>query len=76
MDQHSESDSEQELNISMFCDYVNANPSAIYEQWQQTQQFCYNFNVTLSSDQPVSPLLMYLIIDFQTLVSIIAQVMI
>ena len=31
MDQHSESDSEQELNISVFCDYVNANSSAVYE---------------------------------------------
>ena len=50
MDQHSESDSEQELNTSMFHDYVNVNPSAIYEQWQQAQQFCYNLNVTPSSD--------------------------
>ena len=50
MDQHSESDPEQELNISVFCDYVNANSSAVYEQWQQTQQSCYNFNTTLFSD--------------------------
>ena len=32
MDQHSESDPEQELNISTFYNYVNANPSATYEQ--------------------------------------------
>ena len=31
MDQHSESDSEQELNASVFHDYVNANSSAAYE---------------------------------------------
>ena len=50
MDQHPESDPEQELNASMFYDYVNANPSAAYEQWQQAQQSCYNLNVTLLSD--------------------------
>ena len=37
MNQHSEFDSEQELNISVFHEYVNANPSAAYEQWQQAQ---------------------------------------
>ena len=37
MDQHPESDPKQELNASMFHDYVNANPSAAYKQWQQAQ---------------------------------------
>ena len=76
MNQYSESDSEQELNTNMFCNYVNANSNAAYKQWQQAQQFCYNFNTTLLSNQSASPLLMYFIIDPQTLVSIIAQVMI
>ena len=75
MNQHSESDSEQKLNTSVFCDYVNVNSSAAYEQWQQAQQFCYNFNATLFSDQPAPSLLMYSIIDPQTLASIVAQVM-
>ena len=75
MNQHPESDSKQKLNASVFHDYVNANPSAAYKQWQQAQQFCYNLNVTLLSDQP-APLLMYLIIDPQTLASIVAQVMV
>ena len=75
MDQHPESDPEQELNTSVFCDYVNANPSAAYEQWQQAQQSRYNLNVTLPSDQPAPPPLMYPIIDPQTLASIVAQVM-
>ena len=34
MNQHSESDSEQELNTSVFYNYVNANFSATYKQWQ------------------------------------------
>ena len=75
MDQHSESDSEQELNTSMFHDYVNANSNATYEQWQQAQQFCYNPNATPLSDQPAPPLPMYSTIDPQTLASIVAQVM-
>ena len=75
MDQHSESDSKQKLNVSVFCDYINVNPSAVYEQWQQTQQFCYNLNTTLFSNQSASPLLMYPTIDSQTLASIIAQIM-
>ena len=75
MDQHLESNPKQELNASAFCDYVNANSSAAYEQWQQTQQFCYNLNITLPSDQPAPPLPMYSIIDPQTLASIVAQVM-
>ena len=75
MDQHSESDSKQKLNTSVFCNYVNVNLSAAYEQWQQTQQFCYNFNATLLSDQSAPSLLMYPTIDPQTLASIIAQVM-
>ena len=37
MNQHSESNSEQKLNINVFCDYVNVNFSAVYEQWQQAQ---------------------------------------
>ena len=74
MNQHPESDSEQELNVSMFCDYVNANPSAAYEQWQQAQQSHYNLNATLPSDQP-APTPMYPTIDSQTLASIVAQVM-
>ena len=60
----------------MFHDYINANPSAAYEQWQQTQQSHYNPNVTLLSDQSAPPLLMYPTIDPQTLTSIVAQVMI
>ena len=32
MNQQSESDSEQKLNVNVFYDYVNANPSAVYEQ--------------------------------------------
>ena len=75
MDQHSESDPKQELNASAFHDYINANPSAAYEQWQQAQQFHYNFNITLSSDQSAPPSLMYPLIDPQTLASIVAQVM-
>ena len=75
MDQHPESDPKQELNTSVFHDYINANPSAAYEQWQQAQQSCYNPNVTPPSDQPAPPPLMYLTIDPQTLASIVAQVM-
>ena len=75
MNQHSESDSEQELNTSVFHDYINANPSATYEQWQQAQQSCYNLNTTLFSDQPAPPLPMYPTINPQTLASIVAQVM-
>ena len=74
MDQHPESNPKQKLNASVFCDYVNANPSAAYEQWQQAQWSCYNPDTTLPSDQPV-PTLMYPIIDPQTLASIITQVM-
>ena len=74
MNQHSESDPEQKLNTSVFHDYVNANPSAAYEQWQQAQQSCYNLNTTLLSDQP-APMLMYPTIDPQTLASIVAQMM-
>ena len=74
MNQHSESDPEQELNTSIFCDYVNSNFSAAYKQWQQTQWFCYNLNITLPSNQS-APTLMYFIIDSQTLASIVAQVM-
>ena len=59
----------------MFCDYVNVNSSAAYEQWQQAQQFCYNLNITLPSNQPAPPLPMYLTIDPQTLASIVAQMM-
>ena len=76
MDQHSESDSKQELNISMFCDYVNANLNAAYEQWQQAQQSYYNFNTTPPSDQSAPPSLMYPTIDPQTLASIVAQVIV
>ena len=74
MNQHSESDSKQELNTSTFYDYINANSSAVYEQWQQAQQFHYNSNTTLLSDQP-APSPMYPIIDPQTLANIVAQVM-
>ena len=74
MDQHSESDSKQKLNISIFHNYVNANPSAAYEQWQQAQQSHYNLNTTLPSDQPAS-MPMYPTIDPQTLASIVAQMM-
>ena len=63
MDQHSESDPEQKLNASVFCDYVNANPSAAYKQWQQAQQSCYNFNTTSFSDQSAPPSPIYSIID-------------
>ena len=73
MNQHSESDPEQELNASVFYNYVNAIFNAVYKQWQQTQQFCYNLNITLLSDQLAPPLSMYLLIDSQTLASIVAQ---
>ena len=73
MDQHSESDPEQKLNVSIFHNYVNANLNATYKQWQQAQQFCYNLNITSFSNQPAS-MLMYSIIDPQTLASIVAQV--
>ena len=74
MNQHSKSDSKQKLNINVFCDYVNANSNAVYEQWQQAQQSHYNLNIISLSDQstPSSP--MYFIINSQTLTSIIAQV--
>ena len=75
MNQHSESDPEQKLNANVFCDYVNANSSAAYEQWQQAQQSHYNFNTTLPSDQSAPSLPMCFIIDSQTLISIVAQVM-
>ena len=75
MDQHSESDPEQKLNASAFHDYINANPSAAYEQWQQAQQSHYNPNITPPSDQPAPPPPMYPTIDPQTLASIVAQVM-
>ena len=75
MDQHSESDLKQKLNISIFYDYINANPNAAYEQWQQAQQFHYNLNTISFSDQPAPPLLIYPIIDSQTLASIVAQMM-
>ena len=71
MNQHPESNPEQKLNASVFHDYINANPSAIYKQWQQAQQFCYNSNTTLPSDQPVPSLPMYFTIDSQTLASIV-----
>ena len=58
----------------MFHDYVNANFSAIYEQWQQTQQFYYNPNTISPSDQS-APTPMYPTIDPQTLTSIVAQMM-
>ena len=74
MNQHSEFDLEQKLNISAFHDYINANPSATYKQWQQAQQSHYNFNIISPSDQPASTP-MYLIIDPQTLASIVAQMM-
>ena len=75
MNQHPESDPKQKLNISAFYDYINANPNAVYEQWQQAQQSYYNLNITSPSDQPAPPLLMYPLIDSQTLASIIAQIM-
>ena len=75
MDQHPESDPKQKLKISVFHDYVNANSSAAYKQWQQAQQFHYNFNTTSPSNQPAPPLPMYLTIDPQILASIVAQVM-
>ena len=75
MNQHSKSDPKQKLNTSVFHDYVNANSSAAYEQWQQTQQSCYNSNITSLLNQSAPPLPMYLIIDPQTLTSIVAQVM-
>ena len=75
MNQHLESDSKQELNISVFYDYVNANSSAVYKQWQQAQQSYYNLNATSPSNQPALPLSMYFTIDPQTLVSIITQMM-
>ena len=75
MNQHSESDPEQELNVNVFCDYINANSSAVYKQWQQAQQFCYNFNITSFSNQSAPPLLMYPIMNFQTLASIVTQMM-
>ena len=75
MNQHLESDPEQELNVNVFYNYVNTNSSAAYKQWQQAQQSHYNFNITPPSDQPVPPLLMYFTIDPQTLASIVAQVM-
>ena len=75
MNQHSESDPEQKLNTSIFCDYNNANSSAAYKQWQQAQWSHYNPNATLPSDQP-APTPMYPTIDPQTLASIVAQVMV
>ena len=75
MDQHPESNSEQKLNTSMFYDYINANLSAVYKQWQQAQQSHYNPNITLFSDQSAPPLSIYSTIDPQTLASIVAQVM-
>ena len=75
MDQHSESDLKQKLNASMFYDYINANSSAVYKQWQQAQQSHYNLNITLPSNQSVPPPPMYLTIDSQTLASIVAQMM-
>ena len=50
MDQHSESDLKQKLNISVFHDYINANSNAAYKQWQQAQQFYYNLNAIPFSD--------------------------
>ena len=72
MDQHLESDFKQKLNTSTFYDYINVNFNAVYKQWQQTQQFHYNFNVTLFSNQSSSSLLMYFTINPQTLASIVA----
>ena len=72
MDQHSEFNLKQKLNINVFHNYINANSNAVYEQWQQVQQFHYNLNITPFSDQLVPSPLMYLIIDSQTLASIIA----
>ena len=60
----------------MFCEYVNANPDAAYEQWQQAQQQAqqthFTANVTSSSLNQSSH--MYITLNPQALIIMIAQI--
>ena len=60
MNQNPELQPDQELNANTFREYVNANPDAAYEQWQQAQQQAQQTrsiaNVTPSSSNQSSPM--------------------
>ena len=60
MNQNPEPQPDQELNANTFCEYINANPDATYEQWQQAQQQAqqthFITNVTPSSLNQSSPM--------------------
>ena len=78
MNQNSEPQPDQELNANMFHKYINANPDAAYEQWQQaqqqTQQTHFTANVTsLSLNQF---LFTYITLNLQALTIMIAQIVI
>ena len=76
MNQNPEPQSDQELNVNTFREYINANPDAAYKQWQQaqqqTQQTRSTANVTSSSSN--QSLLMYITLDLQALTTMIAQI--
>ena len=76
MNQNSEPQPDQELNTNAFCEYINANPDATYEQWQQAQQqaqqTCSTANVISSSSNQSLP--MYITLNPQALTTMIAQI--
>ena len=76
MNQNPEPQPDQELNANAFREYVNANPDAAYEQWQQAQQQAQQTrsiaNVTPSSSNQSSP--MYTTLNPQALTTMIAQI--
>ena len=76
MNQNPEPQPDQELNANTFREYINANPDAAYEQWQQAQQqaqqTCSTANVTPSSSNQSSPT--YITLNPQALTTMIAQI--
>ena len=76
MNQNSEPQPDQELNVNTFHEYVNANLKAAYEQWQQAQQQAQQTRstanvISLSLNQFS---LMYITLDPQALTIMIAQI--
>ena len=76
MNQNPEPQPDQELNANTFHKYVNANPDATYEQWQQAQQQAqqthFTANVTSSSSNQSLPT--YITLNPQALTIMIAQI--
>ena len=76
MNQNPEPQPDQELNVNTFCEYINANPNAVYKQWQQAQQQAQQTHSTAnvtssSSNQSLST---YITLDFQALTTMIVQI--